>query len=175
MFRCGWLALALAAFSLASAAAQPQPPAPAQAPSAPQQAPPPDNWASGCTTSARGSPLDCSIVQRAIESRTGQLVAMVRIRIPPDAKNPVMLVQMPLGVYLPGKLSMNIDGADAGSIDFQTCDQAGCYAGTPISDAFLSTMMKGQTLNLTVQDQQHKPQTVPITLIGFGKAYGNIQ
>jgi invasion protein IalB len=169
MFRFGWAALALIALSLPLAPAQ------AQAPSAQQQTPPPENWASGCTASARGAALDCSIMQRAVQSRTGRLVAMVRIRIPPGSKSPVMLVQVPLGVYLPGKLTMSIDGTSIGAVEFQTCDQNGCYAGTPVSDSVLNALMKGQTLNLTVQNQQHQAETVPITLIGFAKAYGDIQ
>ncbi len=164
--RIGWPAVACVALMLQLA--------PASAQSA-NQAPPPDNWAIGCTAAARNQPLDCSIVQRAIDSGSGRLVAMVRVRIPPDSKSPVMLVQMPLGVYLPAKLALAVDGAALGSLEFQTCDQAGCYAGAPVSDSLLSALLKGQTLSLTVQDQAHKPQTVPITLIGFGKAYGGIQ
>jgi invasion protein IalB len=165
--RIGWPAAAFVALSLQLA--------PAGAQSANQASPPPENWATGCTAAGRDQPLDCSIVQRAVDSRSGRLVAMVRVRIPPDSKSPVMLVQVPLGVYLPAKLALGIDGTAAGSLEFQTCDQNGCYAGAPVAANLLDAMLKGQTLSLTVEDQAHKPQTVPITLIGFGKAYASIQ
>ncbi len=167
IFRYCWPAVALVALSLQLA--------PAHAQSTDQAKPPPENWATGCTAAGRGQPLDCSIAQRAVDSRNGRVVAMVRIRVPADTKSPVMLVQMPLGIYLPAKLALSIDGTAVGSVEFQTCDQNGCYAGAPVSDSLLDAMLKGQSLSLTVENQAHQPSTVPITLIGFAKAYGSIQ
>lgn len=148
---------------------------PALAQSADQAPAADNNWASGCTASARSAPLDCSVAQQVVDANTGRLKAMLRIRVPGDTKAPVMLVQMPLGLYLPGQLTMSIDGAAATTIAFQTCDPAGCYAGTEVSAALLNAMLKGQTLSLQVQNQAHEASSVPIALAGLAKAYSQIQ
>jgi len=166
ILRWCWPAVALVALSLGLAPAYAQ---------STDQTPPPENWATGCTAPERGAPLDCSIMQRAIDSRSGRLVAMVRIRVPSDTKSPVMLVQLPLGVYLPARLTMSVDGAAAGTVEFQTCDQNGCYAGAPVPDNLLDAMLKGQTLSLTVQNQARQASSVPMSLIGFAKAYAQIR
>lgn len=148
---------------------------PALAQSTSADAPPHENWASGCSAASRGAPLDCSIVQRVIDSKSGRLLAMVRIRVPGETQSPVMLIQMPLGVYLPAELSLGVDGAAQAKVAFQTCDQTGCYAGTPVSNGLLTAMLKGQSLSLTVQDRTHKDTSIPISLIGFAKAYSQIK
>lgn len=139
------------------------------------QTPPSENWGSGCTASERSAPLDCSVFQRVIDSKTGRLITMVRIRVPGDTKSPVMLVQMPLGIYLPGQIELSVDGAAMTTIGFQTCDQNGCYAGMEVAANLLNAMLKGQTLDLKIQNQARQPSSVPISLTGFAKAYGQIR
>ena len=134
-----------------------------------------NNWASGCSASARSAPLDCSVVQQVIDANTGRLKAMLRVRVPGDTKSPVMLVQMPLGLYLPAQVTMAIDGAAATTIAFQTCDANGCYAGMEVTPTLLNAMLKGQILALQVQNQAHESTSVPIALAGFAKAYSQIQ
>lgn len=139
------------------------------------QAPEPQNWASECTAAARSDPLDCSVSQRLIDSSSGRLIAMVRIRVPSDTRVPVMLVQMPLGIYLPAGLTLSVDAAGPVKGEFQTCDLNGCYAGMPLADNLLKSMLKGQVLKLTVQDGAHKDVAVPFSLIGLGKAFDQIK
>src|SRR5665213_3803902 len=68
-----------------------------------------DAWATNCSAPMRAGPLDCSVVQRVVLQRTGQLLAMVSVRLPSDSRNPAMLVQTPLGLYLPAGVSLKID------------------------------------------------------------------
>lgn len=133
------------------------------------------NWASICSTETRGGALDCSLSQRVIDAKTGRLIAMVRIRFPSDTRAPVMLLQMPLGVYLPAGLSLAVDNASQGKAEFQTCEPDGCYAGMPLAGTLLKAMLKGQTLNITIQDQAHNDTTLRISLAGFSKTYEDIK
>lgn len=133
------------------------------------------NWGTECSASVRNAPLDCSVFQQVVDANSGRVTAMLRVRVPGDTKSPVMLVQMPLGVYLPGQLTMSIDNAAPTAIAFQTCDVNGCYAGTPVPPNFLAAMEKGQTLSLQVQNQARQASSVGIVLAGFAKAYAAIQ
>ena len=164
------LRLAVAAWvSLVAAAAVAQE-APA-APPAQQQ----DNWVSRCVASARQAALECSIEQRLIMQNTSQLVAAVTVRMPADTGKPVMMLQMPLGLYLPAGITIDIDAASEQRFELQTCDNNGCYAGAPVSDELLASMTRGQKLNLRFQNLNRQPITVSATLVGFTAAYQRIR
>ena len=82
---------------------QPVVPTPPQsdAPATNTPTPPAPNWASRCTSPSRGAPLECAIEETAVLTKTGQLIVLVNIRVAGDARSPVALVQLPLGLNLP--------------------------------------------------------------------------
>lgn len=86
-----------------------------------------------------------------------------------------MMIQAPLGLFLPAGISIDVDGADPQRFELQTCDAGGCYAGSPLADEFLARMSKGQTLNVNFQNLNKQSINVPVTLVGFTAAYQNIR
>jgi invasion protein IalB len=153
------------------------PPAPAAAaPAAPGAAnPPPPSWSTRCVAEERSSQLDCTIEQRVIVTNTGQLVASVQIRVPSDTKKPVMMIQGPLGLFVPAGITVDVNGGHAQKLDIQTCEAQGCYAGSPVPDAFLAAMMKEPKLNLTFQGMNKQPINLSLPLTGFPQAYAKIK
>ncbi len=178
MLRSGFLgacvlsALILGLSAAAPAVAQDAPAAPAQGGAA---APAQENWISRCVANARQTPLECSIEQRLLMANTGQLVAAVTVRMPTDANQPVMMIQTPLGLYLPAGLAINVDGASEQALELQTCDANGCYAGSPVSEALLSAMTRGQKLNLVFQGLNLQPVTISADLNGFTAAFQRLR
>jgi invasion protein IalB len=156
-------------FSMLAAASLAQD-APAPAPAQQQE-----NWASRCVAPSRQAPLECSIEQRLIMQDTSRLVAAVTVRVPTDTGRPVMMLQMPLGLYLPAGITIDIDGTSEQRFELQTCDANGCYAGAPVPDQLLATMTRGQKLNLKFQNLNRQPITVSATLVGFTAAYQRIR
>lgn len=65
---------------------------------APDQTRPPPIWVVNCTDN-KGR-LDCQAGQAIFLKTTGRRVLSVAVRVPADTKKPVMLLQVPLGVYL---------------------------------------------------------------------------
>ena len=83
----------------AAQAAQPAPaPTQPQADGAPAQQP---GWIARCTSVSRDAPLECAIEQNAVLTKTGQTIVLINIRIAPDTRTPVALLQLPLGLNLP--------------------------------------------------------------------------
>ncbi len=136
------------------------------------QAPP---WAARCTAPARDGPLDCQMEQRAVVTKTGQLLILVTVRVPAETRKPVMAIQVPLSLNLQAGVGIDIDGQNVTKLDYQTCDAQGCYAGMPISDAFLQAMFKGLKLNVTIQNLNKQTLTVPMSLGGFTDVYGTVR
>ena len=140
-----------------------------------QNTPPREAWATNCTSPARGQPQECAMEQRAIASETGQALALVTIRVPQDTKKPVTMIQVPLGMFLPAGLSVDVDGAVSQTYPFQTCNANGCFVGFPIPDAMIKAMFNGNKLNVSFQNLNKKPVVLPMSLAGFTDAYNRIK
>lgn len=135
---------------------------------------PPAIWVVSCGDN-RGK-LDCRATQQVYVKTTGQRLVAVAVRVPPDTKKPTLMLQAPLGVYLPAGVSLQIGKDKAVTLPFKGCDRFGCLAEYKLNDAELAAMLKGSGLTISVQDQSQKPAftiTVPVT--GFAEAYAKIK
>ncbi|OEO32667.1 hypothetical protein VW23_010345 [Devosia insulae DS-56] len=150
-------------------------PAIAQEPAARPESPPPAPWGARCASDARAGALDCVVEQRVVVSNTGQLLTAVTVRIPPDTKAPVMMIQTPFGLHLPAGLKVAVDGTAFATLPLQTCDGGGCYAGDAVGSELLAALKRGVTLTITFQDAQQRDIAVPVSLNGFTAAYDKIQ
>ena len=133
------------------------------------------NWATRCSSATRGAPLDCSIEQSAVLTKTGQLIVLVSIRIPAQPRSPVILVQIPLGVFLPGGVRLQVDNGSVETFALQTCEQRGCFAGGAISADLLRALINGQNLKVSFQDLQRQALNISLPLGDFGPAYEKIK
>jgi invasion protein IalB len=146
---------------------------PAPANTAPANAPAPPGWAVRCTSTSRDAPLECAMEQNAVFSKTGQLVALVNIRVPSDTHTPVTLVQLPLGLNLPAGAKFQVDDGKAIDLQIQTCENRGCYASTPISPELLAALKSEKQLNVSFQNLAK--ETIPMPLADFAAAYDKIK
>lgn len=132
-------------------------------------------WLSSCTSTGRGQALDCAMEQRAIAKENSQLIGLVTLRVPSDTKKPVSMIQLPLNLFLPAGVNVDVDGDMSQNYPFQTCNNNGCFVGFPISDALLKQMLNGGKLNVTFQYLNKKPFTLPMSLEGFTDVYNKIK
>ena len=135
---------------------------------------PPPVWVVNCLDNQ--GKLDCRAEQSAFVTGTGQRVLSVAVRVPPDSKKPVLMVQVPLGVYLPAGASLQIGKEKAKTLPFKGCYQAGCVAEYAITEPEIAAMTKGSDLTVSVQNQNQQPAftiTVPVT--GFAAAYAKVK
>jgi invasion protein IalB len=137
--------------------------------------PPPAPWGARCASTARTTAPDCVIEQRVVLSNSGQLLAAVTVRLPPDSTTPVMMIQTPFGLHLPAGLKLAIDDKPIETLPLQTCDGGGCYAGNVVSPELLAALKQGTTLSITFQDAAQRDIAVPVSLNGFTAAYEKIQ
>jgi len=155
------------------------PPAPAAAPAdngaATANTAPPPGWAARCGSASRDAPLECAIEQSAVLPRTGQLVILVNIRVPADTRTPSALIQLPLGLNLPGGAKLQVDDGMAADLQIQTCEARGCYAGTAIAPDLLAAMKSGKQLKVSFQNLNKETLTVPLPLADFAAAYEKIK
>ncbi len=159
-----------------SAQTVPAPPAAAPADNATAaNTPPPPGWAARCGSASRDAPLECAIEQSAVLPRTGQLVILVNIRVPADTHTPSALIQLPLGLNLPGGAKLQVDEGATTDMQIQTCEARGCYAGTTIAPDLLAAMKSGKQLKISFQNLNKETLTVPLPLADFAAAYDKIK
>ena len=138
-------------------------------------APPPPGWAPRCGSASRDAPLECAVEQSAVLPRTGQLVILVNIRVPADTRTPSAMIQLPLGLNLPGGAKLQVDDGTATDMQIQTCEARGCYAGTTIAPDLLAAMKSGKQLKISFQNLNKEILTVPLPLADFAAAYDKIK
>jgi len=148
------------------------PPAAEPAPASAQAQP---GWAVRCNSASRDAPLECAMEQTAVLTKTGQLIVLVNIRIPSDTRTPVALVQLPLGLNLPGGAKMQVDEGKATDLQIQTCENRGCYAGTPIAPELLAALKSGKQLKVSFQNLAKETINIPMPLTDFATAYEKIK
>jgi invasion protein IalB len=138
---------------------------PASAKEAAQQ---PPGWTVRCDNAGQG--LACKAIQTIVLAKTRQLLLSVSVSKPADGPDMTMLLQLPHGLFNPAGVTVAVDAAKPQTLDIQTCDNKGCYAGTPIKANEIAAMKSGQKLNVVFQDLKKQNITVPVPLKGFDEA-----
>jgi invasion protein IalB len=141
---------------------------------APAAAPQP-GWAVRCSSASREAPLECAMEQTAVLSKTGQLIVLVNIRVPSDTRVPVAMVQLPLGLNLPGGAKLQVDDGKTADLQIQTCENRGCYAAAAIAPDVLAALKSGKELKLSFQNLAKETITIPMPLTDFAAAYDKIK
>lgn len=179
----GFAVLSVLAFSTEVVAQTLQPkqpqPAPAAAPATPTQpgpgeaATPQPTWMVNCTNVSGG--FDCRASQTLLLKDTGVRILTLVVRTTPDAKKPVMLIQGPLGIYLPAGLTIQIGKEPAKKLPLQSCNQEGCLTEYAVTDAEIAAMQQGADVAVLVQDLKKRPVTLQVPGLGFAAAYSKMK
>ena len=147
--------------------------APEQTTSSIAASPTSGSWRVEC--SGDGKVLDCRVVQQVVLRENQQLVAGLTVRVPAETKKPVMMVQMPLGILVSEAVELGVDEGKPERFNVQTCNQQGCFVGTPLAEATLAAMRSGKQLRLVFQNANKQAITVTMPLTGFGLAYDKVK
>jgi invasion protein IalB len=158
--------------------AQPAPPA-VGAPAASQEAKTPESagpgWAVNCRSRAGEKGLSCRMSQTVVAKNTRQRLTEVAFLVGPEAKTTEVLLQLPLGLYLPAGASYQVDGSAPQRLSIRACTRSGCYARAPVSPEILQALRNGKVLKIDFKDRAERPVTVPLSLEGFEAAYAKIE
>jgi len=108
-------------------------------------------------------------------ANTGQPVSSVVVQMPANAHEPMMTIRVPVGLYLPAGVSMQIDDAKSEPVPLQTCDLQGCFAQTTLNPSTIAALKGGKKLSITFQNMAKANVVLPFPLGNFADAYQKIQ
>jgi invasion protein IalB len=86
-----------------------------------------------------------------------------------------VVVQMPLGVLVSEAVEFAVDDGKAEHFNIQTCNQQGCFVGTPLPEAMLAAMRTGKQIRIVFQNANKQAITVTMPLAGFALAYDKVK
>jgi invasion protein IalB len=132
------------------------------------------DWRIRCN-SATGAPSKCQMVQNVIVKDSGRPILQSVIGFIDDAPNPIGVFVLPLGIYLPAGLTLQIDKGQIYEMSLEICGQKGCRVRFSIDDALLRTFKNGNVAEVGFQTGLQKPITVPLSLKGFTAAIGQLR
>jgi len=130
-------------------------------------------WRVNCSDGQAG--LDCRAVQTIFIKKTGQRFLTVVVRMPPDTKKAVMLIQAPLRTYLPAGVALQFGQDAARTLPFQNCNRLGCVATYAVTEAEIAGMLNGADLTITIQTRQKRPITLTVPAGDFPEAYAKMK
>ena len=158
-----------------AAQATPSPTPTPQADAAPANTPAPPGWVARCSSPSRDAPLECAVEQTAVLTKTGQVIVLLNVRVAGETRQPVALVQLPLGLNLPAGAKLQVDEGKVSDLQIQTCEQRGCYANSAISAELLAAMKSGKQMKVSFQNLAKESITIPMPLADFAAAYDKIK
>jgi invasion protein IalB len=144
---------------------QPQP--------SPQTTAPQPTWMVNCTNVAGG--FDCRASQTLVNKNTGKAVVTLVVRTTPGTKKPVMLVQVPLGIYLPAGIGLQIGRDAMKTLQLQSCNLEGCLTEYSLADAEIAAMQRNADLTVSMKDLKQIPVSLKVPGLGFAAAYAKMK
>lgn len=83
-------------------------------------------------------------------------------------------IVVPLGVFLPGALGLQIDASQPKAVPFERCIPDGCVVRVPIAEDMLAQMKAGSMMHLIVSPSPVDRVRMPISLNGFTAAFNSL-
>lgn len=128
-------------------------------------------WSIICDTPAGATAEQCAMMQNVVAEDRPEIGLSVVVLRTADNKAEILRVLAPLGVLLPNRLGLNVDGKDIGRADFVRCFQDGCYAEVILEKPLLDTLRAGKAATFIVFQTPEEGVGIPVDLAGFGEGF----
>jgi invasion protein IalB len=125
-------------------------------------------WSIVCDTPAGATAEQCAMMQNVVAEDRPEIGLSVVVLRTADNKAEILRVLAPLGVLLPNRLGLNVDGKDIGRADFVRCFQDGCYAEVILEKPLLDTFRNGKAATFIVFQTPEEGVGIPVDLTCFG-------
>ncbi|WP_081368934.1 invasion associated locus B family protein [Granulibacter bethesdensis] len=114
----------------------------------------------------------CEIAQQMLLKQEDKLVPILTLAFMAEApgKPYTATVVAPLGVQLKSALALSADGGHTTTLEYQFCDNRGCFARSVISSSFLSQFRHGRQGHVRIVMSNGRGVTLNFALNGVAEA-----
>lgn len=130
------------------------------------------DWNLACIkTEAEVDP--CSLVQVLLDETQNPVAEVSMFRLSGGQAAAGATVIVPLETYLPGQLTIAVDGGGAKRYNYQFCNQIGCVAQIGLTQGDIDSFKAGRAAEVTIIPAQAPDQRITLTmsLSGFTAGY----
>jgi invasion protein IalB len=113
----------------------------------------------------------CFISQKILVKDNRQPILLIGAGLLGPDKRPAIILTVPLGVYLPGGLTLTVPDVKPMRLPFETCLPGGCRAGVVLNDELLAGLRKGDKAVVTLNDARRRLINLPISLKGLSRGF----
>ncbi len=95
----------------------------------------------------------------------------------PEGVSAAATILTPLGTLLTSRMVLTLDDGTTGDYPYSWCDKRGCYVRVAFTDDEVLSMKKGRkgTIKIETISAPGEPLTLPISLLGFTAAIGDLR
>lgn len=124
------------------------------------------DWTTKCEIPQGTAKQKCFIFQNLVMKQNRKQVLFIAISRTDKQKTRITL-NVPLGVYLPTGLLLDVAGVEPLNIVVQICLQNGCKAATLLPDGVVKAMKSAKEGNIILLNSQRRKLALPVSLNGF--------
>ena len=117
------------------------------------------------STNAAGE--TCYIFQNLLLKSQKKRLLHVAVGYLSDGKRPAAFFTLPLGVSLPGGLSLTVDDGKPMRLRYERCEPSGCLAPLALTEPLIKSLKGGRWARVAFFDVSRREVSVPVSLLGF--------
>ena len=131
-------------------------------------------WTIRCETVSPEQHNSCIMYQEILLKKDGLPVLQFSIGLAEVGQDPIVLVTLPLGIYLPTGVSLMIDEQEKVNFPIERCDPDGCHMLVTLTDDRVDTLKNARELRVFFNDSENSPIVISLSLFGFKEAFHKV-
>ncbi len=128
------------------------------------------DWLVKCGKPPGSKESICWVEQKVTSEDRPNVGLTVTYLKPTKGDEGTLQIQAPLGVILPRRLGLKVDGKDVGNVPYLRCFASGCLARAQVPAELLKTLRSGKTAVFIIFDTPEAGIGIPISLKGLSPA-----
>ncbi len=131
-------------------------------------------WTIRCEALNSQQHNSCIMYQEILLKKDGLPVLQFSIGLAEAGQDPIVLITLPLGIYLPTGVSLMIDEQEKVNFPIERCDPDGCHMLVTLTDSRIDTLENAKELKVFFNDLESSPIIISLSLFGFKEAFSKI-
>lgn len=133
------------------------------------------DWGRQCEALPGGQRPQCFLYQNIYLKQNRKKLLYIAVGYFGAAQTLGAIVQVPLGLYLPAGLTIELPDAKPLRIVLEICLRAGCRASVTLAPDTIEAFKRGGRAVVKLQDARKRVVALPLSLNGFAQGFARLQ
>jgi invasion protein IalB len=133
------------------------------------------DWTARCETRKDSKQQTCFVFQNLLLKKENKRLLHVAVGYLVSKDQPVAFFTLPLGVSLPGGVSVTVDDGKPVRVRYERCDASGCLAPLALTEALVKSLKGGRWARVAFFDATRREVSVPVSLLGFTSGLNSLK